>query len=130
MVGAGITSDQGNALGFIQDVKTTQVSMLRRLSLDASRARNDNNEELADALTIKAIALSRHNLILHRAKKRILVTQDLSAVNQRLLSIVRQVDAEFNAISNADTLLISADKVIKLISHLIDAVSKHKETNS
>lgn len=114
------TPDQNNALSLIQDVKTTQVSVLTRLRLNASRARDANNEELADALTLQAISLSRQNLVLHRAKQRVFLSQDLSQINQRLLVVVRQVDDAFNAITDAATLLRSAAKIVSLVRRLIE----------
>lgn len=114
------TPNQNNAFSLIQDVKTTQVSILKHLRLSASRARDDNNENLAQALTQHAISLSRQNLVLHRAKQRILLAQDLSLINQQLLVVVKQVDDAFNEITNAATLLKSAAKVISLIRRLID----------
>lgn len=122
MTAKKITPDQNNALGLIQDIKTTQVSLLKRLSLNALRARDSNNEELADALTLQAISLSRQNLVLHCAKQRIMRIQDLSLINPCLLGVVKQVDDAFNAITDVTSLLNSAAKIIFLIRRLIDDI--------
>lgn len=102
--------DHATALARISALKMTQKNVLVALNAQAHAARLAGDDARARSLTQMSIKLSQQNLVIHRAKNKVLRAQDIGAVNSKLSAIVAQ-----------------SDQILKDLNGLVDALTKAAE---
>ena len=115
-----MTQDQETANGLISAMKLNQKALLSELRSGAHEARKAGDNEKAKALTNQAIALSRQNLVIHRAKQKALRQTDLGAINAELMAVVTEANNINAELEGVVDLLKKAAKFISLLRRMID----------
>lgn len=118
-----LSKEQETAVALVASMKMTQRGILKRLREEAHAAQKAGDVAKAKQLTKQVIALTRQNLVLHRARQKVLRAQDLDAVNQQLMRIVADSNKTLGALENTVKLLEQAAKYIGLVRRMIDALT-------
>jgi hypothetical protein len=115
--------DQATALAHISSLKMTQKSVLVALNAQAHAARLADDDARARSLTQMAITLSQNNLVIHRAKQKVLRARDIGAINSRLSGIAAQSDQILRDLNGAVDALTKAVQFIDLLRRTIDVLT-------
>lgn len=111
--------DIEHALDLLFGIKMTHTSALKLINAHANAAHKAGNRDLERALTRQAVELSRQNLALANARRKIMLAQSLAIPIARLQTLAAEVDAARQRLEDIAQALQAAGQLINILRQLL-----------
>lgn len=110
------------ALNAIDRMKAGQQTSLAQLRVHATALRRAGDEEGANLLVLQSIALSRQNLALANARRKILLREPLAPQTEALKALTTEAETAVDRIQALNEALEQAKRLVSIFGRILNVL--------